>query len=233
MGPFVDTKILLIDDDEKLCHLIKKGLETEGYQIELAHDGVSGLEKIAKSNFDLIILDVMMPHLNGFKTLTHIREIYDVPVIMLTAKGEEIDELMGLTIGADDYLHKPCSLIRLKARIHSVLKRCIQTNEVNKVLHIADIEIRFDSKKVFKNGERITLTKSQFQLLCYLAKNKNNICTKEELSKNALKKPFLKNQRSIDTHINNIREKLLKNNEDRLCILNIYGVGYELQCLSD
>lgn len=226
----MSTKILLVDDDETLCHLIKKGLEIEGYIIELAFDGVSGLEKISKSEFDLIIIDVMMPHLNGFETLNYIRKFSDVPVLMLTAKGEETDELKGLGIGADDYLHKPCSLAILKARVKTVLRRFLDKKESSKVIHLGDIEINFESKKVLKKGEIVTLTNSQFKLLCYLAENKNKTCTKEALCKKALRKPFLKNQRSIDTHINNLREKLLGGEDDAFSIVSIYGMGYELQC---
>lgn len=225
------AQILIIDDDEKMCQLVKKGLEADAYMVDIAHDGVSGLEKISNTKYDLVILDIMMPHLNGFKTLNYIREISSLPVIMLTARGEEIDELMGLNMGADDYLHKPCSLAVLKARVKNILKRTLSKQEKVKVLKFGNIEINFASKKVFKNNQQVDLTKSQFIILCYLASNKNKVCTKEELCKEALGNPYIKNQRSIDTHINNIRDKLLTDDiNSSLSIKNIYGVGYELKC---
>lgn len=179
----------------------------------------------------MVILDVMMPHLNGFKTLTYIREISQVPVIMFTARGEEIDELLGLGIGADDYLQKPCSLTLLKARVKALLRRTFSEKDKTNILHINNIEINVAAKKVFKNKEASNLTKSQFLLLCYLAEHKNKACSKEELCREALKKPYLKNQRSIDTHINNLRYMLFTNdNENAASIENLYGVGYELRC---
>lgn len=222
----------MIDDDKELCEVTKIGLEAEGYVITLTHDGVQGLEKLASMEFDLVILDVMMQHLNGFKTLKYIREFSTVPVIMLTARGEETDELLGLGIGADDYLSKPCSLNLLKAKIKTVLKRMVIKKTSKKIIRLGNIEVHLGDKKVYKSGAEVKLTKSQLQIFLYLCLHPNKVCTKEELVKEALLKPYLKEQRSIDTHINNLREKLFSDMDEENCsIKNIYGIGYELKCI--
>ncbi len=226
----MNQKILIIDDDVALCEITKLGLETEGYDVELAHDGVLGLEKLGSCTFDLVILDIMMPHLNGFKTLKYIREFSDIPVIMLTARGEETDELVGLGFGADDYLHKPCSLNLLKAKIKAVLKRYKIEASKTKTIRMGNIKIDIPAMKVFKSDVQLKLTKSQFKILLYLFQNPNKVCTKEELVNKALQKTYLKEQRSIDTHINNLREILASDNDEYFSIINIYGVGYELKC---
>lgn len=222
----------MIDDDKELCDVTKIGLETVGYDVTLAHDGVVGLEKLASMHFDLVILDVMMQHLNGFKTLNYIREFSGIPVIMLTGRGEETDELLALGIGADDYLHKPCSLNLLKAKIKTVLKRSNIKIATQKTIRLGNVDIHIGDKKVFKSGKQVPLTKSQLKVLFYLCQNLNKVCTKEELVNQALLKPYLKEQRSIDTHINHLREKLFSDlDEDKYSIKNIYGVGYELKCI--
>ena len=222
----------MVDDDEKLCQLIQRGLGVQGYAIDVSHDGVEGLEKLAKTSYDLIILDIMMPHLNGFKTLKYIRDFSDTPILMLTGRGDEMDELIGLRSGADDYLQKPCSLHILTARIDALLRRVPKKmhHDIEKVLNIGTLSINLAAKEVTKNGLRLKLTKSEFEILYYLVCNKNRTCSKEDICKEGLNKPYLKNQRSIDTHINNLREKLQLIEEDSLSIINFYAVGYKLQC---
>lgn len=226
---------LLIDDDTEFCDLLTEYLSGEGFIITVAHDGQSGAEKAIASNYDIIILDVMLPKLNGFDALKKIKAKTNTPVLMFTAKGEEIDQVIGLEIGADDYLPKPCSPRLLVARLKAILRRVTdqENSSTEIVTFIADdIVIHVDKHFALLAGKPLELTNSEYNILLCLVKNKNKVVTKDELCEKGLNRKIEVFDRSVDMHISHLRNKVGKMPNGSARIRTIRGIGYLLENLS-
>lgn len=185
------NKVLIIDDDEELCELVSEYLSVEGFEIETMHDGDAGLERARSGNYDLAILDVMMPKKNGFDVLRELRKTSRLPVLMLTARGDDMERIVGLEIGADDYLPKPFNPRELVARIRAILRRAsgeaINLNIPEKIA-IDDLELSASSRSATIDGTEIVLTSLEFDLLAALARHAGNVVKKEELSETVLER---------------------------------------------
>lgn len=223
-------KILIIDDDEELCELVSEYLTVEGFEVEAVHDGEIGLEEASKDEHDLVILDVMLPKKNGFDVLRELRKESKIPVLMLTARGEDMERIVGLEIGADDYLPKPFNPRELVARLRAILRRIANVknaqNLSNEKIQVEDLEISHSGRTAKINGETLGLTAVEFDLLVALASEAGKIVKKEDLSMDVLERELSPYDRSLDMHISNLRKKLGKHNggEDR--IKTIRSVGY-------
>ncbi|MFA0114109.1 response regulator [Vibrio sp. 10N.261.46.E11] len=224
------ANILLIDDDTELTSLLKDILSFEGFTVSEANDGYAGLDAI-NDEIDLILLDVMMPRLNGMETLKKLRENWETPVLMLTAKGEEIDRVIGLELGADDYLPKPFSDRELLARIRAILRRT-QTTTAPKAasdkIQYQDIEVFPGKQEAYCNGQLIDLTTTEFALLSHLIQNPGQVITKEALSLDVLGKRLAAFDRAIDMHISNLRKKIPERSDSKSRIKTLRGRGYLL-----
>jgi len=222
--------ILIADDDVELCQLLKQYLEQEGMAVETAVDGISAIERLKVKDFDLLILDVMMPRLNGFATLKKLRMTSDIAIIMLTAKGEKIDRITGLEMGADDYLAKPCDPDELIARIRAVTRRS-QTTKAEKqgdeLVTLDNLTIIKTSRQARLNNELLELTTTEFDLLLLLAEQAGILVSRESLSEYGLGKPLQSHDRSIDVHISHLRKKLGEDLQGRERIKTVRGTGYQ------
>ena len=221
------NRILLIDDDVELCELVAEFLEGEGFDLEVAYDGVSGLDQAQNEIYDLIILDVMLPGLTGFEVLRRFREHSTVPVLMLTARGEEVDRIVGLEMGADDYLPKPFNPRELAARIRAILRRTEATPERSEKVSVDDVVIHLGSRAVLVDDTEVVLTGVEFSLLETLMRSAGSVVSRNELSEAALYRRANSFDRSLDVHISNLRRKLgpAPGGGDR--IKTVRGVGYQ------
>jgi len=221
-------KILVIDDDIELCDLLSEYLATEGYSIEAIHNGAKGAEAVLKDDYDLIILDVMLPGMGGFDVLKTIRKEKKTPILMLTAKGDDIDKILGLEMGADDYLPKPYNPRELLARIKAILRRTepsdknIQSKSENIVA--GDFNINMGKLTATYKNSPIGLTVVELNILEMLVKNAGMVVTREDVAMKVLGRELNAFDRSIDVHISNIRKKIGDND----IIKSIRGVGYQL-----
>lgn len=224
--------ILLIDDDTELTSLLKEVLSFEGFDVSEANNGEEGLAKLS-SEIDLILLDVMMPKLNGMETLKRLRENWETPVLMLTAKGEEIDRVIGLELGADDYLPKPFSDRELLARIRAILRRTqsITSNKSAKssdCIEYQDIQVFPGKQEAYCQGQQLELTTTEFALLSHFVQNPGETITKETLSLDVLGKRLAAFDRAIDMHVSNLRKKLPEREDGKSRIKTLRGRGYLL-----
>ncbi|GLS82104.1 response regulator [Paraferrimonas haliotis] len=218
--------ILVIDDDKGLSELLAELLQLEGFEVSSAGDGQSGLELALAQDFDAILLDVMMPQLNGFEALKQLRIHKQTPVLMLTAKGDPIDKVLGLEIGADDYLAKPFNEHELIARVKALLRRSQLTQQPNQSVSDQDIELFLGRQEAHCQGQLLELTDTEFGMLALLIDNKAQLVTKEQLSLEVLGKRLMPFDRSIDMHLSNLRKKLPPRSDDRPRIKTIRGKGY-------
>jgi two-component system response regulator CpxR len=224
------TKILIIDDDMELCDLVREYLEQEGFAVEAVPDGALGVERALSGEFALAVLDVMMPGLNGFEALKRIRARTSLPVIMLTARGEEIDRIVGLEIGADDYMPKPFNPRELTARMRAVLRRSVEGGANDggqaQTLGIGDLELDLGARAVRCAGSEIRLTGVEFSLLEMLVRSHGQVAGRDELSREVLKKRPSPFDRSLDVHLSNLRKKLGPMPDGSERIKTIRGQGY-------
>ena len=220
--------VLIIDDDAELCELVGEFLEGEGFEVESVHDGVTGVERCAQSEPELVILDVMLPGLGGFEVLKRLRERSRVPVIMLTARGEEVDRIIGLEMGADDYLPKPFNPRELAARIRAILRRtsAAAATDEPEVLEAGDLAMDLGARGVRSAGAEVELTGAEFAVLETLVRAAGTVVTRDDLSRRALGRRASAFDRSLDVHLSNLRRKLgpLPDGGER--IKTIRGVGY-------
>jgi DNA-binding response OmpR family regulator len=226
------TTILLIDDDMELCSLLKEYLADEGFDLETCHEGLSGAERALSQKHDLIILDVMLPGCNGFEVLKRIRKQSNVPVLMLTARGDEVDRIVGLEIGADDYLGKPFNPRELVARIRAIFRRTQSQDggpdaatEPSR-LCVDDVVLELNTRCVFKQGQAIELTAVEFNLLKVLMQTAGTVVSREELNRAVLGRSYSPYDRSIDVHISKLRRKLGEKVGQAELIQAIRGEGY-------
>jgi DNA-binding response OmpR family regulator len=223
--------VLLIDDDVELVEMLKEYLELEGFEVKVAHDGADGAQKALQPPLDIVVLDVMMPKLNGIETLKAIRQHSNVPVIMLTARGDNTDRIVGLELGADDYVPKPSTPREIVARIRAILRR-VKTQEDTPAavaqITVGDLTIWPKQRLVEWQNQPVTLTSTEYNLLEILAKNAGQVVTKQDLSQLALGRPLARFDRSIDVHMSSIRHKLGTLPDGRQCIQTVFRLGYQL-----
>jgi two-component system OmpR family response regulator len=222
--------IAVIDDEEKIRETIKSYLNNEGYEVLEAGDGKAAIELAGQQPIDLMLLDIMMPNMDGLQALREIRLINrKLPVIMLTAKSEEIDKLLGLELGADDYMTKPFSMRELVARMRAVLRRSIpdeEKTEQDEIIKRGCIEINLSTYEVFINGETLSLTPTEYQILVTLAQKPGRVYSRLQLLDIAMGEAFANYERSIDTHVSNLRKKVEKDPAHPEYIHTVYGMGY-------
>ena len=221
---------MLVDDDVELTELLSSLLALEGFDIQTANNGLEALQKLDESH-ELVLLDVMMPKLNGIETLKEIRKVSTVPVMMLTARGEDIDRVLGLELGADDYLPKPFNDRELIARIKAILRRSASpsNNTANvEILSFDGITLNFSHGIATYNEENLNLTDYEFKILCLLLKSKGNMVSREELSLEVMEKPLTPFDRSLDMHISNLRRKLPERKSKLPWFKTLRGKGYLL-----
>ena len=228
-----DAQILLIDDDEELGDMLRDYLAPDRLTVNIAHSGEQGLRDARAQRFDLLILDIMLPGMTGLEVLQELRKGSDVPVIMLTARGDDIDRIIGLECGADDYLAKPFNPRELAARIKALLRRSQAVLQRSDALNIGRIKIDQTSRQARVGSTKLRLTGTEFEILRCLLAGAGEVVSKETLSERALGRRLLPYDRSIDTHISNLRGKLLRAGAAEETITNQRGVGYMLLAPSE
>ena len=217
-------KILIVDDDSKLASLLAKYFGERGFCVETSYDGQSGIEKIASGGIDAVILDVMLPGADGFSVLKEIRKNSEVPVIMLTARGEELDRIIGLEMGADDYLPKPFNPRELLARIKAILRR--QVSEQEEILQANGLKMSISRREVFLDQQELDLTTTEFDILRVLLASKGRVVARESLMERARGEEWIAYDRSIDVHISHLRRKMGDDSRNPSRIKTIRGIGY-------
>ena len=229
----MDRNILVVDDEKLIVKGIKFSLEQEGMKVDVAYDGEEALRLAKENEYNLILLDVMLPKIDGLSACQMIREFSNVPIIMVTAKGEDMDKIMGLEYGADDYITKPFNILELKARIKAILRRSVKKVETpvqNKnIIKIRDIEINTESRRAFINKKETNLTAKEFDLLELLMKNIGKVYSRENLLDTIWGYGYPGDARSVDVHVRRLREKIEDDPSERKYIHTKWGVGYDFQ----
>lgn len=223
------SKVLLVDDDVELVGMMQDYLSKEGFDVETTHNGEEGLDRALDGDFDIAVLDVMMPRLSGIEVLARIRRKSQIPVLMLTAKGDDTDRIIGLELGADDYVPKPCTARELTARIRAILRRSGK-NETsgNQPIEVGGLVIWPEQRLAKWQDAPLELTSTEFNLLEVLARNAGHIVSKNELSEQGLGRPLTKFDRSIEVHLSKIREKLGTLADGRSIIQTVFRQGYQM-----
>lgn len=220
-------KILVVDDEELLVKGIRFNLQGEGYEVITGFNGVEAVQLTKSETPDLVIMDVMMPEMDGFTACSKIREFSDVPIIYLTAKADDMDKLMGFDNGADDYLTKPFNILELKARIRALLKRsAISGKQAGNLLTIGSITLDLDARNAFSGGKLADLTAKEFDVIEFLMRNPNRVYSREVLLDTIWAYEYRSDIRTVDVHIRRIREKLEENPAKPQYIMTKWGVGY-------
>jgi DNA-binding response OmpR family regulator len=220
-------KLLVVDDEPAIVKGLKFSLERDGYQIDAAYDGEEAIKMFDENQYDLVILDVMLPKMDGLTVLQRIREKSSVPVIMLTAKGEDMDKILGLEYGADDYITKPFNILELKARIKAIFRRTNDTNKNDQqIIRVKNMTINLANRSVTIDGKEVNLTAKEFDLLKLFATNPGKVYTRENLLELIWKYEYLGDVRTVDVHIRRLREKIEKNPSQPEFIFTKWGVGY-------
>lgn len=223
-----NARILLIDDDRQLGEMLSDLLASDGLALSACLSGEDGLKKLKHQQFDILILDVMLPGINGLDVLRQLRIDNDIPVIMLTARGDDVDRIIGLEIGADDYLPKPFNPRELSARIKALLRRTVAGGGDKQMLQVGNIALDVRTRTVSVNNQSLRLTGTEFEILRALLEQAGDVVSKESLSERALGRRLLPYDRSIDTHISNLRGKLDQSGAATATIQNQRGIGYLL-----
>ena len=220
--------ILVVDDEKNIVKGIKFSLEQDGMKVDMAYDGEEGLAMARENNYDLILLDVMLPKIEGTEVCRQIRELSAVPVVMVTAKGDDMDKIMGLEYGADDYITKPFNILELKARIKAILRRATQTKPIAKkpMVTLRDINVDTRARRVFVQNLEIYLTAKEYDLLEYLMLNVGKVYTREALLNSLWGADNAGDVRTVDVHVRRLREKIESNPSDPQYIFTKWGVGY-------
>ncbi|MGM9662946.1 MAG: response regulator transcription factor [Oscillospiraceae bacterium] len=220
-------RILVVDDEKLLVKGMRFNLENEGYQVETAYDGKTAVEMARTGAFDLIILDVMMPEMDGLETCMHIREFSDVPVIMLTARSEDTDKLLGFEYGADDYVTKPFNILELKARVRALLRRSsASAAKKSSLLTFGDLSLDTEQRLAVKDGKPVELTAKEYDLMELFMKNPRRVYSRESLMNTVWGYAYAGDYRTVDVHIRRLREKLERNPAEPEYIMTKWGVGY-------
>ena len=220
-------KILVVDDEKLLVKGMKFNLENEGYEVECAYDGAAAVELARDGKYDLIVLDVMMPEGDGLEACMRIREFSNVPIIMLTAKSEDADKLMGFECGADDYLTKPFNILELKARVRALLRRAVGVQRSKGALLTAgELVLNTEERTAMRSGEPVELTAKEYDLITLLMRNPRRVYSRENLMNVVWGYSYAGDYRTVDVHVRRLREKLEKNPAEPEHIMTKWGVGY-------
>ena len=229
----MNAKILIIDDDPHISEAIKLYLEKEGYEIKNAYDGIDGINTFKNIDPDLVLLDIMMPGKDGWQVCREIREISSKPIIMLTAKGEIFDKVLGLELGADDFLAKPVDMKELSARIKAVLRRCQGNDSHNddECVRFENIEISLQKYELKVKGKSVDVPPKELELLYFLASNYNHVFTRDQLLDKVWGFDYLGDSRTVDVHIKRLREKL-EGVSEKWVLKTVWGVGYKFEVMT-
>ena len=222
-------KVLVVDDEKLIVKGIRFSLEQEGMEVDCAYDGEEAYNMAKAKGYDMILLDVMLPKMDGFEVCQAIREFSDVPIIMLTAKGEDMDKILGLDYGADDYITKPFNILEVKARIKAIMRRTTGVTKkevVGNVIEKGDLKLDCDSRRLFILGKEINLTGREFELLELLVKNENKVYSREKLLEIVWGKDYPGDVRTVDVHVRRLREKVESNPSEPKYVHTKWGVGY-------
>ncbi|MDR0840516.1 MAG: response regulator transcription factor [Christensenellaceae bacterium] len=220
-------RILLVDDEPLILKGLKFALEQDGYETDSAEDGEAALEKMLKGGYDLVLLDVMLPKMSGIEVCQAVREQNDVPIIMLTAKGEDMDKILGLEYGADDYMTKPFNILEVKARIKSILRRTRSKSEAPKLtFSVGDITLNLGNRSVQAHGEAVNLTVKEFDLLNLFISTPGKVYNRDELLETIWGVDYIGDFRTVDVHIRRLREKIETDPANPNHIMTKWGVGY-------
>lgn len=222
-------KVLLVDDEQRLRQMLREYIAHEGYEIVEAADGAEALQIFAEQQFNLVILDVMMPRVDGWTVCREMRRTSAVPIIMLTARGEEYDRLFGFDLGVDDYLVKPFSPKELLARMKAIIRRSDQANEQQKRMQVEGLVIETDSRNVTLDGQALALTPREYDLLRFFMQHPNQVFSREQLLSSVWGYEFEGDSRTVDTHVKMLRERL---GDSRRMLVTVWGVGYKFQAVS-
>ena len=222
----MENTVLIIDDDQELCALLKEYLSLQGFAVSAVHDGAEAVNHLAGNHYDVLVLDIMLPGMQGLDVLRKLREFSNTPVLMLTAKGEDTDRIVGLELGADDYLPKPCNPRELSARLRAILRRTGEQFQPAAELAIGKCVINSADRSAHFGNKALQLTSAEFNLLQLLMARAGSVVDKETLSQEALGRPLSAYDRSIDVHISKIRKKLAAAGGNKL-IVSVRGLGYQ------
>lgn len=228
----MESKILIVDDDKDIRNLISVYLENEGMRTQKVEDAIEALKLLEKREFDLIILDIMMPNMDGIEACMKIRQERNMPIIMLSAKSEDIDKIQGLASGADDYLSKPFNPLELIARVKSQLRRYkkynTETNNTKNVIEIGDLTINTDTRQVWVREKEVRLTPKEFDILELLSRNKGIVLSVEKIYETVWKEDFFKSDNTVMVHITKIRDKIEEDSKHPIYIKTVWGTGYKI-----
>ncbi|MBQ6811895.1 MAG: response regulator transcription factor [Agathobacter sp.] len=222
-------KVLVVDDEKLIVKGIRFSLEQEGMEVDCAYDGEEAFNMAKEKEYDMILLDVMLPKMDGFEVCQAIREFSDMPIIMLTAKGEDMDKILGLEYGADDYITKPFNILEVKARIKAIMRRTSDSGKkqvASSVIEKGDLKLDCDSRRLFIQGKEINLTGREFELLELLVKNENKVYSREMLLETVWGKDYPGDVRTVDVHVRRLREKVESNPSEPKYVHTKWGVGY-------
>lgn len=228
----MDKKVLVVDDEKLIVKGIRFSLEQDGMEVDCAYDGEEALEYARKNEYDIVLLDVMLPKLNGFEVCQQIREFSSMPVVMLTAKGDDMDKILGLEYGADDYITKPFNILEVKARIKAITRRTGKKQvdkKDEKVITAGELKLDCESRRVFISGREINLTAKEFDVLELLVLNPNKVYSRENLLNIVWGYEYPGDVRTVDVHIRRLREKIESNPSEPKYVHTKWGVGYYFQ----
>lgn len=220
-------KVLVVDDEKLIVKGVRFSLEQDGMEVDCAYDGEEALQKIKDNEYDIVLLDIMLPKLSGFEVCQQVREFSTVPIVMLTAKGEDMDKILGLEYGADDYITKPFNILEVKARIKAIMRRTMpKPKEESKVLESGGMRLDCENRRVYVSGREINLTAKEFEVLELLIKNPNKVYSRENLLKLIWGAEYPGDVRTVDVHIRRLREKVEENPSEPKYVHTKWGVGY-------
>jgi two-component system OmpR family response regulator len=224
------AKVLLVDDDVDLSAMLKEYLEHEGFAVDVVHDGESGVQRALGGDYAIVVLDVMMPGISGIEALRRIRTASRMPVLMLTARGDDVDRVIGLELGADDYVPKPCTPRELVARLRAILRRAMPdaTKDAQVIVMAGRLSLWPEKRRAEWEGQSLDLTSTEFNLLEVLARHAGSVVSKRNLSEQGLGRTLSRYDRSIDVHVSNLRQKLGSLPDGRSWIQTVRGIGYQL-----
>ena len=222
-------KVLVVDDEKLIVKGIRFSLEQDGMEVDCAYDGEEALNMAKANEYDMILLDIMLPKMDGFEVCQAIREFSDMPIVMLTAKGDDMDKILGLDYGADDYITKPFNILEVKARIKAIMRRTAgprEKKEVSSIVEKGDLRLDCDSRRLFISGREVNLTAKEFDLLELLVKNENKVYSRENQLGLVWGKDYPGDVRTVDVHVRRLREKIETNPSEPKYVHTKWGVGY-------
>ena len=225
----MSKRALVVDDEKAIVKGIKFSLEQDDIVVDCAYDGLEALNMAKEGKYDIILLDVMLPGLSGFEVCQQIREFSDCPIIMLTAKGDDLDKILGLEYGADDYITKPFNILEVKARIKAIIRRTVRTTDTAKVMTFGDLKLNEEYRRVFVKDKEINVTSREYELLELLASTPGKTYSREELLETIWGSDYPGDERTVDVHIRRLREKLENNPSEPRYVRTKWGAGYYFQ----